>query len=254
MEKIDGSHYEVQVSPAEERQLRLWIDAGAQYPGTYAAYGTGQIGGCWRSNEPIRVMADDWPSTKPAGEAIERRCGVCHPARQLPRHVTARIPLDSWGDMLAWTRPLSRYSRHRVFNLSRPEKSLVMKIALDTAAGGLATERNPASDGEKVQAAPAEDRSRPPAPVRHPIVFSNADDPDYQLILAHLVAAREKLEQIKRFDMPGFQPNEHYIREMQRYGVLPAGFPPDREITDVYGLDEAYWRSFWHQGPGNRNE
>ena len=146
---------------------------GAQYPGTYAAYGTGQIGGCWRSNEPIRVMADDWPETAPAAESIERRCGACHPARQLPRHVTAQIPLDAWGDMLAWTRPLSRYSRHRIFNLSRPEKSLVLKIGSSEAAGGLATEPNPASVGQALELAPEEDRSRPPSPVRHPIVFTS---------------------------------------------------------------------------------
>ena len=49
MEKIDGSHYDVSLSPQESRIVRLWIDTGAQYAGTYAAYGTGQIGGCWGS-------------------------------------------------------------------------------------------------------------------------------------------------------------------------------------------------------------
>jgi hypothetical protein len=246
MDKLGGSHYDAELSPEEQRQLRLWIDAGAQYPGTYAAYGTGQIGGCWRSNEPIRVMADAWPSTAPAAEAVERRCGACHPATQLPRHVTARIPLDSWGDMLAWTRPLSRYSRHRVFNLSRPEKSLVLNVALDKAAGGLATEPNPASEGQPVEPAPAENRSQPPSPMRHPIVFTSADDPDYRSILAHLEAARKKLEEIKRFDMPGFQPNEHYIREMKRYRVLPASLDPEQDPVDPYATDRRYWRSMWH--------
>jgi mono/diheme cytochrome c family protein len=247
MDKISGRHYDVTLSPEEERQVRLWIDAGAQYPGTYAAYGTGQVGGCWRSNEPIRVMADDWPETAPAVESIERRCGACHTPRQLPRHVTARIPLDAWGDMLAWTRPLSRYSRHRIFNLSRPEESLVLKIALDEEAGGLATEQNPASEGKVVEPAPEEDRSQTPTPVRHPIVFAGTDDPDYQRILKQLEAARNKLDEIKRFDMPGFRPNEHYIREMKRYGILPASLDPKRDPVDPYETDRLYWHSMSHQ-------
>ncbi|MHC4087312.1 MAG: hypothetical protein ACYSU5_19200 [Planctomycetota bacterium] len=52
--------------------IRLWIDTGATYAGTYAAYGTGQVGGCWRNNEPIREMADDWPSTP---DAVARAIG-----------------------------------------------------------------------------------------------------------------------------------------------------------------------------------
>jgi hypothetical protein len=44
-----------------------------------------------------------------------------------------------------------------------------------------------------------------------------------------VVAAGEKLDEIKRFDMPEFVPNEHYIREMQRYGVLPDSFDPFRD-------------------------
>jgi hypothetical protein len=248
LDKIDGSHHDVQVSPEEQIQLQLWIDAGAQYPGTYAAYGTGQIGGCWRSNEPIRVMADDWPETPPAAEAIERRCGTCHSRAQLPRHVTARIPLDSWGDMLAWTRPLSRYSRHRIFNLSRPDKSLLLKIALAKSAGGLATQANPSSHRTAIKPAPQENRLEPPQPIQHPIVFENADDPDYKKILTHIEAARKKLAEIKRFDMPGFQPNEHYIREMQRYGILPRSLHPERNPVNPYATDRRYWESMWHHG------
>jgi hypothetical protein len=81
--------------------------------------------------------------------------------------------------------------------------------------------------------------------VRHPIVFTTTDDPDYQKILAHLEAARDKLEQIRRFDMPGFRPNEHYVREMKRYGALPAAWDADRDPMNVYEVDAAYWRSFW---------
>ena len=245
MDKLEPSHYDVRLSPHERELVRLWIDTGATYPGTYAAYGTGQVGGCWRVNEPIRVMADDWPSTTAAVEAVDRRCGVCHPKEQLPRHVTAQIPLDAWGDMLSWTRPLSRYSRHRIFNLTRPEKSPILLTALSKQAGGHADGQPLASIADPQPV--TEDRAQPPKPIRHPIVFSDTADPDYGIILAHLEAAKRKLDEIKRFDMPGFTPNEHYVREMKRYGVLPASFDPTSEPIDVYAIDRAYWESFWHR-------
>ncbi len=243
MTMIDGSHHDVRLTPRERRLVRLWIDSGVQYPGTYAALGTGQIGGCWQANLPIRVMADKWPSTAGAVKAVQRRCGQCHSPKQMPQHVTARIPLDSWGDMLAWTRPLSRYSRHRIYNLTRPDKSLILLAPLARQAGGYA-EASPAGDVPKPV---KEDRSRPPGPVAHPIVFSDANDPDYRLILTHVRAAAAKLDEIKRFDMPGFVPSEHYVREMKRYGVLPATAATAARPIDVYATDDAYWRLFWHQ-------
>jgi hypothetical protein len=188
-------------------------------------------------------MADDWPSTAAAVQAVQRRCGQCHSATQLPQHVTARIPLDEWGDMLAWTRPLSRYSRHRIYNLTRPDESLILMTPLAKQAGGYAEAVPVGSAPQPVK----EDRTRPPGPVKHPIVFGDANDPDYQLILTHVRAAAAKLDEIKRFDMPGFVPNEHYVREMKRYGVLPASLDTNAKPIDVYATDEDYWRMFWHQ-------
>ena len=69
-------------------------------------------------------------------------------------------------------------------------------------------------------------------------------------MLASIQAAMTELDRIKRFDMPGFKPNEHYVREMKQYGVLPESFQLDRDPIDVYATDEAYWRSFWHR-PGH---
>jgi hypothetical protein len=80
----------------------------------------------------------------------------------------------------------------------------------------------------------------------HPVIFADRQDPDFQQIFAHIQAAKEKLGEIKRFDMPGFKPNEHYVREMKRYGVLPESFDLTSQNIDVYETDGAYWRSFWH--------
>jgi hypothetical protein len=57
-----------------------------------------------------------------------------------------------------------------------------------------------------------------------------------------------QLEQVKRFDMPGFSPRAEYVREMQRYGILAKETGPDQKI-DPYMLDRAYWKSLWYQ-PG----
>ena len=118
MDKVEQSHYDVRLSAHEKKMIRLWIDTGATTlrvlvgvsAGTYAAYGTGQVGGCWRNNEPIREMADDWPSTPAAQDAVRRRCGSCHPAEQLAQHVTALVATDH-GDMLSWTRPFAQGRR-----------------------------------------------------------------------------------------------------------------------------------------------
>ena len=59
-------------------------------------------------------------------------------------------------------------------------------------------------------------------------------------------AGKENLDRIKRFDMPGFRPRRGYVREMKRYGILPADTPLDAAI-DVYATDQAYWRSLWYR-------
>jgi hypothetical protein len=40
-------------------------------------------------------------------------------------------------------------------------------------------------------------------------------------------------------------PSPLYIREMKRYGILPAALDVKAYPIDVYATDEAYWRSFW---------
>ncbi|MEA3226474.1 MAG: hypothetical protein U9Q07_11035, partial [Planctomycetota bacterium] len=116
-------------------------------------------------------------------------------------------------------------SRHLMFNLSRPEKSLILLAPLAANAGGygLCKQRD---GGEPIT------------------IFADADDPDYKKILAVCRQGKRHLEQIKRFDMPGFRPTPTYVREMKRYGILPRDLPEHAPI-DVYATDRAYWRSLW---------
>jgi len=76
------------------------------------------------------------------------------------------------------------------------------------------------------------------------IVFADTSDPDYQKVLALCRRGKRRLEEIKRFDMPGFRPTPSYIREMERYGILPNDLP-EGALIDVYATDRAYWRSQW---------
>jgi hypothetical protein len=81
---LDGSHYDVEATEHERRMLRLWIDVGAPYPGTYAALGTGSIGG-YAENQLVNTDTD-WPTTLAGAEAIQRRCADCHQGEMvLPR-------------------------------------------------------------------------------------------------------------------------------------------------------------------------
>jgi len=93
-----------------------------------------------------------------------------------------------------------------------------------------------------------------PAPFTHPMVFSSTADADYQAILVHIKAAGARLNKIKRFDMPGFQPRYEYLREMKRDGVLPVDFDPKKPTpVNAYELDQKYWQQFWVT-PVNPNE
>jgi hypothetical protein len=112
-----------------------------------------------------------------------------------------------------------------VFNLTRPEQSLVLLAPLAKEAGGYG--RCVTSEG---------------APV-----FADRNDPDYTSILAMCVWGKSRLDTIKRFDMPGFRPPEPYLREMARYGILSA-IPPPGQPVDTYALDRAYWASLWLRG------
>ncbi|MBL7116103.1 MAG: hypothetical protein ISS35_10085 [Kiritimatiellae bacterium] len=70
--------------------------------------------------------------------------------------------------------------------------------------------------------------------------------PEYESLLSQIESHKYQLETKKRFDMPGFRPNEHYVREMKRYGILPASHAVSDPIN-VYDVDQKYWRSFWYE-------
>ena len=120
--------------------------------------------------------------------------------------------------MRRYADPRLRFSRHLIYNLTRPERSLQLLAPLASSAGGLGLCGN---------------------------VFADRDDPDFGALLAGIEEAKRHLETITRFDMPNFRPEPEYIREMQRYGILDAGVEPG-DLVDVRAADRRYWASFWH--------
>jgi hypothetical protein len=117
-----------------------------------------------------------------------------------------------------------KFTRHFVFNLSRPEKSTLLLAPLAREAGGYGI-----CGSKRASSAP---------------VFADITDPDYQQLLSVVRESRAMLEQMTRFDMPDFIPSEHYVREMKRYGFVPHQWKPGDAI-DVYAVDRASWESFY---------
>lgn len=208
MKKIDGTHHSVEVPQRSRDMIRLWIETGANYAGTYGACGTGTYN---IDREPIN-------------EVFARRCMQCH--------------VSGPGSLGHRTPPYRRYdlgypSAASVYNLSHPEKSWILMAPLAKEAGG---------EG-RCEAKPNSDKD---AAEKH-AVFAGKQDPDYQNILACIERAALKLKEGRRFDMPGFRPNEHYLRHMKRYGLLPEDFDCEKDTIDTYEADQAYWRSLWHK-------
>ena len=81
-------------------------------------------------------------------------------------------------------------------------------------------------------------------------MFASTNDPGYRALLAMCENGKRRLGEFKRFDMPGFKPRPEYIREMIRFGVLPATFDLAKDPIDVYATDRRYWESLqWKPRP-----
>jgi cytochrome c5 len=256
MDKLDGDHYEAKLSAGEHRVVQLWIDTGATFPGTYAAlrpgtppsghtrpdpgsfpptYGTVKINAtpgkvAYQSSgafeQQIAAMKTEAAAgeTEPVGAILKRRCMTCH---------SAKMPL---GPGIPKTQTFLNVPRYclNLYNLTRPEKSMILLAPLAKEAGGYGW----------CEAKPKEGGAAQPARV-----FPNTGDADYRSILAAIQVAKTQHDEMKRFDMPGFRPTVHYVREMKRYGILPAEIDREKDPIDVYAVDRAYWRSLWYQPP-----
>ncbi|MBI5394413.1 MAG: PD40 domain-containing protein [Verrucomicrobia bacterium] len=146
--------------------------------------------------------------------AMRQRCGKCHwdDVKDKKGHEYETLVINS-----AHGRALEPLA-----NIERPEKAYMLLAPLAKEAGGLGLCKE--------------------------ATFKDKNDPLYQYILAALRNAHDQLMAGKRFDMAGFRPNQHYIREMQRFGFLPKDLAPDAPVN-IYATDRAYWNSFYYKPP-----
>ncbi|MCB1122011.1 MAG: hypothetical protein KJT03_10705, partial [Verrucomicrobiae bacterium] len=125
MKKLNGEHYDVILTPHEQDMIRYWIESGAPYPGTYAALGCGSVGG-YQQNKQIHEDLD-WPTAANFSKVVKIRCAECH-QQQLglptPASMSDEIGISFWDFEL--DDPRFKFSRHLMFNLSQPEKSLFL--------------------------------------------------------------------------------------------------------------------------------
>lgn len=245
---IESGHAGVDLPESERTIIRHWLDAGANYAGTYAVNSHGTIGYYLQN---VNVQNDkDWPETQAMVEVMNRRCDRCHAPTDdekkigtyaLPAHFYAQYyPPDEHQKNRYVAHTMSedggRFNRHVIFNLSYPELSKAARAPLARQAGGLGICQ--AKSGEAV--------------------FQDKTDPDYQVIVAAIARGRRHiLEENNRFCMVNpspnngpdcpvrFVPRRDYVREMIRYGVLPADHDFSASV-DPFELDQAYWRSFWY--------
>lgn len=215
MNKIDGSHYDVKLTKQEHDTVRLWIEASAYFTGTYAVYNHADnaVAGALANNAKVEIG-------KPLDGIVYNRCLWCHDsAATIGRRVRkgrVNAPKHCWN----------------LYNFSFPEKSMILRAPLAKEAGGYGWCKD--QYGQTV-------------------VFRDTQDPDYQAILRAIRAAKARQEKAGRHDMPGFRPNEHYVRWMKRFGILPESFDLADDPIDPYETDRAYWRSLWHQPAGTED-
>ncbi len=244
---IEEKHAGVEMSEAEQRVVRLWIDAGANYTGTYAGEASGGVG-YYMENTPVR-NEKNWPETKAMQEAITRRCDVCHtpldPSKNFGTYdiywdnYNPRNPREAKDSFVPHdlAQANGKFSRLEIFDLSYPEQSKILRAPLSKESGGLGVCQE--KSGKEV--------------------FKNVDDPDYQAILSGIERGRRYiLEEDNRPEMLTPSPNNGkdcpkkyvprwaYLREMIRYGLLPIDADPNASYNP-YELDAKYWRSLWYK-------
>lgn len=245
---IEEGHQGVNMPQSEQKVIRHWLDAGANHAGTYAVNSHGTIGYYLHS---VNVRNDkDWPETEKLVEVMNRRCDRCHAPTdadkqigtyKLPAHFYIRYyPPDEFQKNRYVAHTMSedggRFNRHLIYNLSYPELSKAARAPLAKEAGGLGV---------------CEARSGEP-------VFKDKADADYAAIVAAIARGRRHiLEENNRFSMINPSPNNgpdcpvryvprrDYVREMIRYGVLPADHDFAASV-DPFEMDKAYWKTFWY--------
>ncbi len=221
---LDGSHYGVKATRHEKKTACGCGSKLGAVPRHLRRVGQW----CDRrlaQNQQVNVD-DKWPTTGAgaAGHQTPLRWMPPETNRYCHRSISDERGVSFWRFSL--DDPRLKLSRHIVFNLTRPDKSLLLLAPL-------------ADRSRRLSALSGQGRSRCNGLRRH----AGSRLPG---IAGHGRRRQRELGPAKRFDMPGFQPPDAYVREMRRFGILPAKADPDQWL-DGYELDQAYWQSLWYR-------
>ncbi len=197
VKKLMEGHKDVELSGREMRLIKLWLDSGTPFAGSYAAIGS--------ANRDKKIKLDS--GTK---RVVKDRCAQCHKG--------------AWWEKPGFLEGEIRNAGRR-FNMTRPEKSMVLLAPLAKSAGGLGL-----CEAEEP-------------------VFESKEDPAYRLLL-DFVHKVQKQYGPPRWFQDGFKPRDFYVREMKRFGALDEDFDPSEDKLDPYATDRRYFRNIYREGPG----
>lgn len=211
LDMLRDGHGKVKLSEEELTILRLWMDLGTRWAGTYASLAPPEEHGFAFSDENkksrrrVNAVLD--------ASIIQNRCDGCHAddVKKRKDDVYRKYLQSMWTES---------------FNLDRPEDSLILMAPLAKDAGGLGWCREEGT--EKGAGA----------------VFEDKTDEDYQAILSMVEQVRKGCYPRGAHFQPGFRGHPVYIREMKRYGVLPTDFDPETPI-DPFAVDQTYYELFY---------
>ncbi len=228
LEKLGENHYDVRVSPREWRTVWLWIESGAPYAGSYAG---------------LRNLNDQNVARRAAARifaqgaaVLQQKCATCHAVGDVKNETDRALPFlpnaarNNRGlqrptaiheRVVLANDPIARFSPYILLNFTRPRLSPLLLGPLAKKAGGW----------ESCGA-----------------ILASRDDSAYQTLLNLIEQGKAELDAKPRYGTPGFQPNQQYCREMRRFGILPANFDSVIDTVNIFQTDQAYWKSFWHQG------
>ena len=276
MNKISKKHHNVKLDSNEIRKIRLWLQVGAPYLGSYAGLGTGMIGGDYFDHLIDRedLLLD---SVQKAQVVINKNCSACHHTRihsKTPKLRGRRRDLLKYYDKeflkkywhLSNLRRFPSTSKdHRVFRKlpTSPSDQTDMRaehisyqkwrypytrhalynFSFPEKSSILTAALAKSAGGRAVCKKITKDGK---VMKQSHVIFKSKNDPRYKIILKSIKDVAQLLNTKKRWHMKGFKPDPAYIREMIRYGVLPKDYDVNNPKLTPYEIDQLYWRSLWY--------
>jgi len=224
---LSGGHHSVKASPEELLTVRTWIDEDASYAPISMTKYSGRV----TPMDPVPPVDT---------RVLMRRCDSCHVDAARYPNTPAVSLCDKYGrncDFGAWpmAQRIGYGGRYEALvNLDHPEKSLLLRAPLSKAAGGL---------GWCLQADALSKKGGWQQPKGEPTeVFKSKDDPDYQQLLKSIQDASAYFTaNIRRFDMPGYQPCDYLVRYYKNWGIIPKDYDVSKLGWDAEALDDLYF-------------